>query len=268
MAIALLLIAPLLAAGAAASDDAPAPVALLHRAEEAFSAGVRARARPEEARRHFRAALADYEALRRGGASSPDLYRNLGNAALLSDDLPAAILAYRRGLRLEPGDRVLQDNLAIVRNRVPYPPETMERPAADQWPAWFPQLSSDWLLAIALALYTAGCVLGTCWLVGRRLWLRGSAVVALAGATVLGLCWWAGYWKTAEETAHPVVVIAVDSVPLYTGNGRSYPGHRVLPVLRRGMEGRLQFIRNDWLQVEFPGGHVGWLPRASVLVDQ
>jgi hypothetical protein len=34
------------------------------------------------------------------------------------------------------------------------------------------------------------------------------------------------------------------------------------------MEARLLHRRGGWLQVEFPGGAVGWVPQAAALVDE
>jgi hypothetical protein len=269
LGIAALLMASLLDAGREASEHAPSPLALLERAEQEFAEGMNARAKPEEARRHFRAACDDYEALRQRGANNTCLYRNLGNAALLSDALPTAILAYRRGLRLDPGDRLLQESLAYARDQVAYPPETPKRPATDPWSSWCPcWLGSNWLSWSALGLYTGGCFAGTGWLIARRRWLLVLSITGLALSAILGFCWWTVHVQAMEDLAHPVVVIAADTIPLRTGNGSSYPPHRALPAVRQGMEGRLQFVRGDWLQVEFPGGQVGWLPRASVLVEE
>src|SRR5438876_10378847 len=49
------------------------------------------------ARKSFQRAAARYESLLDEGFTDPDLYLNCGNAYLLADDLPKAILVYRRG---------------------------------------------------------------------------------------------------------------------------------------------------------------------------
>jgi hypothetical protein len=248
---------------------AAAPAAeTLERAERAFREGVQARAHPDQARPHFRAAVDLYQALRRQGVDNPGLCRNLGNAALLAGDLPAALLAYRHGLRLAPADRVLRDNLEYARDQVGYPPGTLSRPAPDAWPPWLPRPPADLLLAVALALYGVGCVAVTRWHMGQSNAPLTWAVSALIVAAVLGLAWGVGRWQAEEETRHPLVVVAADPVPLRTGNGKSYPAHRTLAAVNRGMEARLLFVRGGWLQVEFPGGQVGWLQRESVLVDE
>src|SRR5207302_9041873 len=92
---------------------------ILERAEAAFEQGVKARGTPEETKL-FQSAAEHYEELRRRGVHNAALYRNQGNALLLGGDLPGAILAYRRGLRLNPNDRQMRANLTYARDQVVY----------------------------------------------------------------------------------------------------------------------------------------------------
>jgi tetratricopeptide (TPR) repeat protein len=258
-----------LAVALAVGPDALLPdAALLERAEAAFRAGSKAREHPEQARVFFHAAADRYEALQRRGIENPGLCSNLGKAALLAGDLPRAIRAYRRGLRLDPDDRSLLDDLAYARDQVQYPANTVTRPPADPWPSWLPRPADDVLLAVALAFYGVACLAATGWRMDGRSSLRKLGVIAMALALVSGLRWGLRRWEALEQTQHPVVVMAAEATPLRTGNGLSYPGHKGLPSVSRGMEARLQFARGGWLQIEFPGGEVGWVQRAGVLIDE
>src|SRR6516165_4265113 len=100
------------------SDESSSDPQLLAEAEAAFQLGVERRFEPAEARGNFLRAAELYEQLRQRGASSPALLRNLGNAYLLAGDVPKAILAYRRGLRVAPSDRRLQEGLSWARSQV------------------------------------------------------------------------------------------------------------------------------------------------------
>jgi hypothetical protein len=266
MPVTTFLIAALVTAGMGHGASSPPPdPAILDRAETAFRAGIAARDHPDQARQHFRAAREHYATLRRQGILNPGLCRNEGSAALLADDLPVAIAAYRRGLRLDPSDRGLRENLEYARDQVAYPAGLGCRPAASGWPPWLPRPANELLLGMALALYAVGCIIVTRWLIGRR-GSGGVVVLVLAGG--LGMWWGARQVRADAERRHPLVVVVADTLPLHTGNGRAYLTHPRLPAVRRGMEGRLVFVRGDWLQVEFPGGEVGWLPRGDVLVDE
>jgi hypothetical protein len=238
----------------------------LERAEAEFDKGVSAREHPEQAKMHFRAAMALYADLRCRGVDSVGLCHNLGNAALLAGELPTAILAYRHGLRLTPADPVLRGNLEEARDQVVYPPGTLARPAPDSWPRWLPRPGESFLLLSAWCVYGLGCIAVTRWLMGRAPLAVGVSALLLAAG--LAAAWSACRWQDENAVRQPLIVVAADEVPLRTGNGRSYPPQRALPLVRRGMEGRRRFVRGDWLQVEFPGGQVGWVERRHVLVDE
>src|SRR5262249_59630657 len=120
------------------------------------------------ARRHSRAAGERFEELRRRGARNALLYRNLGNSLFLAGNLPGAILAYRRGLRLEPGDRDLRRNLELVRAEVGYPPGSSLGRPRDVSPPWLPSLAPGRLFWAGVAFYTVAWGLLTRWLVRRR----------------------------------------------------------------------------------------------------
>src|SRR5262249_39525752 len=100
-------------------------------------------------------------------ASAARFY-NLGNAHFLADQLPEAILAYRRGLHLDPNDNGLADNLDYVRARVQNPFGNHGQPEQDGWPQWLYRPSSLQALAVALILYSATCLLATRWFMTRR----------------------------------------------------------------------------------------------------
>ncbi len=268
---ALLMVALLPGAG---RDDAPvavppglANVEVARRAEEEFRLGVEQRNDAEKARPHFRTAAAYFDELRRRGARNGLLYRNLGNAYLLADDLPRAILSYRRGLALAPYDRTLRDNLEQARALVVYPAgSSLGRPPVEHRPPWLPRLRAEWAFAAAAAFYVLTWLLLTRWLILRRgaLLAGGFLALALAGvATGLLVVDLRGELGRGAET---LVVLAADGVPLRKGDGLAFPP-RYEARLNRGVEARLLFERGGWLQVELSGGEIGWVPRASALVD-
>jgi len=253
--------------GAADNLDRLPEADILRRAEAAFRQGTTERTDPDKARRHFGEAAACYEALRRRGAANVDLFRNQGNAELLADRLPQAILAYRRALQWAPHESALHDNLKYARDQVQYPARET-RPSADEdWPSWMPPLDSAFLLGVAVCLHLLACLYLTRGLMtGDRARLqRGFVwlVLAVLSAGLWGYLRWCG-WCAREP---PVVVVAED-VPLRYGNGPTYSSHKKVPQLHRGMEARLLYRRGGWVQIELPGGAIGWVPESALLVDE
>ena len=252
------------AAEAPAGSDAQ----VLATAEMAFQAG---RVRPDDpagARSSFLQAAEAYEELRRRGADNAALYSSLGNACVLAGDLPRAILAYRRGLRIAPSDRRLQEGLAFARSQVVYPPgSTLGRPPVDQRPPWLPRVPSGWYLTSALVANGLGCIAFARWWMTRRRRLLSLSAAAFLAALLLFAGLVAEEWRDADFANRPVVVVADDGVLLRSGNGFRYPPRCETP-LNRGVEARLLYVRGDWLQVELAGGEVGWVPREYTLVDE
>jgi hypothetical protein len=187
---------------------------------------------------------------------------------LLADDLPSAILTYRQGLRLAPGDRDLSRCLQEARDLVVYSAgSSLGRPRPEYRPPWLPWLPPFWHFVGAILLYLACCAALTRWLMIRRASLLIAGVAAFLGASGLagGLLDCQRQEKAEVET--PLVVIADDGVLLRKGNNLNFPPRWETSV-NKGVEARLLFERGDWLQIRLAGGEVGWVPRKLVLVDQ
>jgi len=240
----------------------------LQRAELLFRQGIRAGEDHAQARESWHKAAFEYQMLVDAGYDHPDLFLNLGNAHFLADELPEAVFAYRRGLRRHPLHPQLWENLAAARDLVGYTDGALRhRPDGDDWPPWLPRPTPAFLLSSALVLHGSGWVAIGGWLVWRR---RSAAIIALLLFLAAGVA--AGWWsyldyRIALDEQHPLVVVAVNGAALRRGNGSMYPRHPELPTVNRGMEGRLHGQRGGWVQVQFPAGEIGWLPRGVVLVD-
>ena len=199
-----------------------------------------------------------YERLRAFGRETSPVERTLGHAYFLAGDLPHAIVAYRRGLALDPADAKLRTALEHARDQVAYPPGSGLRPTPTLWPPW---LSLRYVGVYAFALYCAGCLAATRWRMTRhRRWLVSAGVFfAVAAVPAIGSV--IEWQRQRRDVAEPVVVVVRD-VPLRAGNGADYPAKLNLP---RGCEVRRLFERGGWLQVETAGGAVGWVPPAAVV---
>lgn len=267
------LMIPLLIASLA---GAPAPDALRVQAEAAFAEGVQlATSKPGEARARFAAAARLYIDLHHAGAASPALYRNLGNAYLLAldpddkkaENLARAILAYRRGLDLDPTDHELRRSLDYARQQVYYPPPgTFGHAPVDHRPPWLPRWPGA-LFGLAVGAFGLACLAATrWWMLRRRAWLNVAFIAA--GILLVALVGWgAEVRQISQEMASPVVVVARDGVQLLVGNGGRYPP-RYETQLHRGVEARVRHQRGNWLQIELAAGQIGWVPRDAVLVDE
>jgi len=250
------------------SQPAAPPEETLRRAQQLFEEGLHLRKNPVEARKRFRAAAEECRRLQPLGIHNELLYRNEGNAWLLAGEVPRAILAYRRGLRLRPADGPLQQGLAAAREAVARKAGGgLGRPPSDDRPPWLPRVGfSFWSLALVLIVYTLSWLCLARWAMLR---VRGLLIGGVSGLLLsLGTAALLGLVTLEEERQHarPLVVIAADDLPLRRGNGEAYSS-RYAEKLPRGAEGRLLHRRGDWLQIELSRGEVGWVPVSAVLVD-
>ncbi len=249
-------------------DDMPPPYRLKI-AQWLFAEGINAAEDPVKGRQSFHLAGQEYETLTAQGFDDPELFLNQGNAFFLAGDLPQAILAYRCGLRRHPLHAQLWDNLTAARDVVGYPDGSLrQRPSGDDWPAWLPRPAPALLVYTTVVLHTFGWLAASVWLILRR---RLAAIATLGLVLAAGVTggWWAILeHRITQDERQPLAVVALNGVTLRRGNGPLYPRHPELPVVNRGMEAVLLTERGGWLQLQFPGGEVGWLPQAAVLLDR
>lgn len=235
--------------------------AVWQQAVESFEKGKASLGRHDEAKAHFEQAAAKFAELQRAGIHHPSLFRNLGNAHYLADNLPHAILAYRQGLLLDPGDAAMREALHLARAQVVRIDETHGLAEQESWPAWLPWPGFGILLAVSLTTWAAACITG--WIAWRR---RNLRLIALAMGLMLAAIASGLTWNSRADLADAdnLVVVRDDAVALRRGNGPHFAVHSELPVLRRGMEARRLHERGGWMQIRFASGEVGWAPSEAL----
>ncbi|MCI0376694.1 MAG: tetratricopeptide repeat protein [Gemmataceae bacterium] len=251
----------------------PVYVMMLDMSQEEFTLGVAVQRRGKYGQKYFQSAAGHYEGILRGhqegrfpeSPCKPAFFLNWGNAAFLGNQLPEAILAYRRGLRLDPGDQRLSDNLEYARAQVHYSFGDTGKPEA--LPSWLRRLPPYPILLAAFLCYGVALWQWTGWFMhGRRTNCMRGSFFLLCGLLLAGVLWHQHDCASFEQR-YPLVVVVEDKAPFLKGNGPSYARHPDLPVLARGMEARLLHERGDWLQIQFSTGEIGWIPKSTALVD-
>jgi hypothetical protein len=234
-------------------------------AEAAFDRGLENRSHLLVARKHFSEATDVYLKVKPLVIRTPQLYRNLGNAAVLADRWPVAIWAYQTGLKLDPNDSRMRDQLAFVRGKVLYSAKGQGRPEPDLWPGWLHRPTRVELLGLLFFLYVWQWIAISYWLVKRST----KSVLFLVAVTVVALLVCVGLryeWHQLKVDRDTPLVVLVENSDFYRGNAASYPKHADLPFLPRGLEARQLHRRGDWLQIRLTTGEVGWVPAGNVLV--
>jgi tetratricopeptide (TPR) repeat protein len=221
-----------------------------------FEDGVAARGDAAVARQRFAQAAEHFDRWwMEPGSKSPALAVNRGRAHFLAGNMPQAIRAFRDGLDLYPWDADLQRALTAARATVAYPTETSpaERVRPDP-PNALRNRVSPWDLFLAASACSLLLTVG----LARRLTARDGWSTPLALVGLLGLLTVAAAGThIATDRPGPVLVLTADEV-LRTGNGAAFPARTAAP-LPRGAEVRQLARRGGWVQVELPGGAVGWV---------
>lgn len=234
----------------------------LQAAIRAYEDGMRVVGRDDaQAQRHFRDALAGFEAVRVVGVRSAALEYNLANAHFRTHSLGQAIVHYRRALVIDPSHADAQANLQYVRAQVePRFPAS----APGLWERllfWHYQWSRDTRLTSA-ATFSA---LGWICLALRLRWPAQPLVIGGLASIGLGLIFSASFLVESFSQAREPAAVVIQKDTLRHGRGETYE-----PVLQDalgpGVELIVQERRGGWSRVQLPGGVTGWLPDQAIQV--
>jgi tetratricopeptide (TPR) repeat protein len=244
----------------AAALDQDSATAQIEQAIDRYSRAMETADRDErialfgEAERLF-AAAAD------AGVESADLETNRGNAALQAERLGAAILAYRRALRLDPGHSRARRNLAHARELLPDAiPRPVEGGLADTFFFWRDRLSTERIQIAAAACFALAAALLALTIVRPVPGLRVVAgfVLATWAALLVSIL-----LDPRGDGTDAGVVLVPDAIAR-AADSINAP-QRFSEPLPAGTEVRVLEDRGDWLQIELGNGRSAWLP-ASTLV--
>lgn len=249
-------LALLLVAGAA---PAVTPEERAREAVETYTRALETRDRDERLAA-FRQARRLFSEVARNGAYSPELFTNLGNAALLSEDLGHAVLAYRRALILDPGHPRALQNLDHVRSLLPsWVPRPDPPGLLDSFFFWHATLASSRRSLAASVCFAAAALL----VAGS---IRSSLASLRTAALLPGLAWIALVGSLAVEARGAeaqAAVVTASEVVARAADSSLAPAVLAAP-LPAGTEVEIVERRSPWVQVRLANGRDAWLPETGV----
>jgi tetratricopeptide (TPR) repeat protein len=209
----------------------------------------------------FRNAERLFSRVASGGASNPELYTNLGNAALQAEHLGAAVLAYRRALAIDPDHPRAVQNLEYVRTLLP---EWVPKPEAggllDSFFFWHKTLArSDRSLSAAIAFAVAALLLAAA---------IGFGQSALRTAAILPALVWASLIASVAidlggAQLDEAVVIADETVARAADSALA-PSTLPAP-LPGGVEVRILERRSPWIRIRLANGRDAWVAGSALM---
>ena len=255
--------------GSLGATAAALPIALVFAMLPAEAADTAA-----EARAAYQAALAETDRLRRvrlfeqaaaawapiaeANATAAELQVDWGNAALGAQDRGHAVLAWRRALRVDPGNERAVRNLQWLRDRLPvWLPRPASAGALDSLLFWRNRLTPAQLHLIGGFAFALAVVLWVPWGRRGRAWRRAAAAPALV------------VWVAAAASAlladgqEDDGVIVVDGATLRSADsvGASPAFANPLPA---GTEFTVIEDRDAWLRIALADGTTGWVAGSAI----
>lgn len=208
----------------------------------------------------FRQAERLFSRVAEDGAANPQLFTNLGNAALQAEHLGNAVLAYRRALAIDPSYPRAVQNLEYARTLLP---EWVPKPEAggllDSFFFWHRTLArSDRDFGAAFAFVAVGLLVAGAIRFRQPALRNAAAVPALVWLVLIASVaadYRAGAFEEAVVTADETVARAADSALAASTLPAPLPG---------GVEVRILERRSPWLRVRLANGRDAWVAESAL----
>lgn len=206
----------------------------------------------------FRRAMLGFDRVVREGVENPDLYANLGNAALQAEQLGPAILAYRRALRLDPDHIRARDNLRHARDQLPdWVPRREKGSILDTFFFWHNTLSSRERSSLGAALFALAGLLLAISVRWQLAWPRNLAVLPALGWLALLVS------VFLEPDGAEEALVVRDEVVARSADSQRAPSRFPEP-LPGGTEVRIIEERDAWTHIRLANGRDAWVDSGSL----
>jgi hypothetical protein len=195
------------------------------------------------------------------GASNPELYTNLGNAALQAEHLGAAVLAYRRALAIDPDHPRAVQNLEHVRTLLPeWVPKPESGGLLDSFFFWHKTLArSDRALAAAIAFAVGALLLASAIRFGQSALRTAAILPALVWAALI-----ASVAVDVGSTRLDDAVVIADEAVARAADSALAPSTLPAP-LPGGVEVRILERRSPWIRIRLANGRDAWVAESALM---
>ena len=209
----------------------------------------------------FRNAERLFARIAAGGASNPELYTNLGNAALQAEHLGAAVLAYRRALAIDPDHPRAVQNLEYVRTLLPdWVPKPEPGGLLDSFFFWHKTLArSDRSLGAAIAFAVAALLLAAAVGFGQPALRTVAILPALVWASLI-----ASVAVDVSGTRLDEAVVIADETVARAADSALAPSTLPAP-LPGGVEVRILERRSPWIRIRLANGRDAWVAESALM---
>jgi tetratricopeptide (TPR) repeat protein len=223
------------------------------------------RGNEEYQRGEFAAAERSYQELLGRGVESGALYYNLGNVCFKQKKIGEAIYYWEKAKKMMPGDRDIEENLALanlmVVDRVEVPPDPFPVRAFNRLQELLSVNQATWLV---LFLFVAANLFFSVYLLAasQRLCMRALAAALISGALVL-ILGSALSWRIYSEHTRMEGIVTEQKADVRSGPG---PDNITVFTVHEGIKVRVRGETSGWYQVSLPNGWNGWLQAGALRI--
>jgi len=209
----------------------------------------------------FRNAERLFSRIAAGGVSNPELYTNLGNAALQAEHLGVAVLAYRRALAIDPDHSRAVQNLEYVRTLLPeWVPKPESGGLLDSFFFWHKTLArSDRSLGAAIVFAVAAFLLAASIAFGQSALRTAAILPALAWCVLI-----ASVAIDVGGAQLDEAVVITDETVARAADSALAPSTLPAP-LPGGVEVRILERRSPWIRIRLANGRDAWIAESALM---
>jgi tetratricopeptide (TPR) repeat protein len=211
-------------------------------------------ANQQYASRHFKEAIASYEALVLKKEWSANLFYDLGNAYFRDNNLGKAILNYERALLLDPHHPEAEANLRFARDQARA--LQMQPGAFDRYAAFASVNTYTATAAVTFWIALFSIVVAV---LARR---RSTAAIMLSILSSLIFVMTAGavYLRENGKLGRGLAIVTSPDVNARVATADTANAVLAVPP---GSEIKVLSTRGDWIYAELPNSSRGWMPANS-----
>jgi tetratricopeptide (TPR) repeat protein len=193
------------------------------------------------------------------GIMNPDLFYNLGNASFKSGKSGEAILYYEKGLRLNPRDKKIKENLEFVKLKLKDKIETPPKGAVTLFLNWsYSQLSLNGFFTFALICY----LLFFFSLIALGKLLKSIRVYAASFSFFLLLI--SSSFLGAKIYNEKFLRHGVAIVPEIEAKSEPSKTGEIVFTIHDGMTFEIREQRAEWMLITLPTGWSGWVLKEQI----
>ena len=243
------------------SADAVDVEALLKQANTAFSAGTEiVNDNPDGAEKEYRRASLLFSKIIDSGVENEKVYYNLGNCYYRLGDFARAILAYRRGLQYDSGNKMLLNNLSVAREKAGLKVEEEQSSLTASLLAYQDSVAISYKEYVFYVSYSLFWIFLLAMLLLKKRSNR-KIFLPLMFLWIISLGAIVAYSYSCNNSR--LGVVTGERVMGRKGDGDNYAAVFTEP-LKAGVEFQLLEKRGDWSHIELADGAECWVKNQGI----